>query len=545
MSLGGGILEYMFDDVDDADLVAMVEEATRAQASAAARRSAVIGELVARRIGDDMNDPRAWWACDMWDSLAAEIAAAMNISHRKASGQMCIAEKLRDRLPKLAALYEQGRISERVISTITWRTRLISDDQVWAEVDDVLARRAQKWGPLPDEKMVAAVDAVIGRFDRGAVITARRRSESRDFRIGSYDDEDGVTTVWGRISAAEAAVFDKRLEAMIATVCEHDPRTVKQRRSAAAGAILNGNDFLPCACGRPDCPADEVHRVPASSVVVHVLADHTALQAAQQQAAQQQTTNLAEQTVAVAENVSATMDSVENTPPAVAADATEETPPAEDPPAAAEPKKAACRDNGTVILSGREVLPTAMLAELLANGATLQPLNRPDGQPEPQYRPSAKLARWIRGRDLTCRFPGCTTPAEFCDIDHVVPYPIGPTHPSNLACLCRKHHHLKTFWTGDWAVTLLRDARAIWTSPTGRTYTTHPGCRSLFPEWDVTTAELPSPPPGTRETDPTLKMPMRKRTRAAERDARIKAERELNNPEHALNDSDPPDPPPF
>jgi len=27
-----------------------------------------------------------------------------------------------------------------------------------------------------------------------------------------------------------------------------------------------------------------------------------------------------------------------------------------------------------------------------------------------------------------------------------VPYPLGPTHPSNLKCLCRKHHLVKTFW---------------------------------------------------------------------------------------------------
>jgi len=29
-----------------------------------------------------------------------------------------------------------------------------------------------------------------------------------------------------------------------------------------------------------------------------------------------------------------------------------------------------------------------------------------------------------------------------------VPYPVGPTHSSNLKCLCRFHHMLKTFWVG-------------------------------------------------------------------------------------------------
>jgi hypothetical protein len=181
------------------------------------------------------------------------------------------------------------------------------------------------------------------------------------------------------------------------------------------------------------------------------------------------------------------------------------------------------------------VLPTPLLAELLRNGAKLRPLCTPvDAPPESGYRPSAGLARFVRGRDLTCRFPGCTAPAEKCDIDHVIPYPLGSTHASNLACLCRKHHLLKTFWTGDWELTLLPDGAAVWTSPTGHTYTTYPGSRSYFPEWDTDTGELPPPPtPGTFSTDRGLMMPQRQRTRAQDHEARIKAER-------AQNDSDPP-----
>jgi hypothetical protein len=366
-----------------------------------------------------------------------------------------------------------------VVSTITWRTRLVTDDAVWAMLDAALAERAEKWGRLPEKTFIASVDALVLQFDKAALIESCEVARTRDFQVGFYDDEAGLTAVWGALQAADAAVLDKKVASMAATVCDNDPRSVKERRADALGALANGNNHLVCACGSPVCPANAEQPAPKSSVVIHVVADQAA--------------------VDTAHAVNATA-------------------------------------SGTAILSGAEVMPTPLLAELLRNGAKLRPLCPPSEEPETGYRPSANLARHIRNRDLTCRFPGCPMPAEFCDIDHVIPYPLGATHPSNLACLCRKHHHLKTFWTGDWKLKLQPDGAAIWTSPTGRNYITHPGCRSYFPEWDTNTGELPPTPESEAlRTHRESKMPRRKRTRAADRQARIKAEREHNNS----------DPPPF
>jgi hypothetical protein len=63
---------------------------------------------------------------------------------------------------------------------------------------------------------------------------------------------------------------------------------------------------------------------------------------------------------------------------------------------------------------------------------------------------------WMRDlvilRDGHCVFPGCTTDARACNLDHIDPYvpideggPPAQTTPANLACLCRRHHRLKTF----------------------------------------------------------------------------------------------------
>ena len=82
-------IEHMFDNelrsVDDSAVVAAIEQWASAEASAAARRLAAVAELARRRCGDD---DRADWACDSWDAAAAEVSAALSISHGRASGQI-------------------------------------------------------------------------------------------------------------------------------------------------------------------------------------------------------------------------------------------------------------------------------------------------------------------------------------------------------------------------------------------------------------------------------------------------------------------------
>lgn len=88
------------------------------------------------------------------------------------------------------------------------------------------------------------------------------------------------------------------------------------------------------------------------------------------------------------------------------------------------------------------------------------------------YRPPAGVARFVRLRDGTCRFPNCSRRAERCDIDHVLPWPAGPTQALNLICLCRRHHRLKHATA--WRPELLDDGRVIWTDPYGQQWVTHP-----------------------------------------------------------------------
>jgi len=136
-----------------------------------ARRLSAIAELKRRRVGS--GDERALWACDPWDSAAAEIAAAMNISSLKASGQMRIATALRDHLPLVAEWFRRGDLSARVVGAVTWRTQFITDDAAWVVIDRAIAERAHRRGPLSEQRLVSAVDALVLEFDPCAVVAAK------------------------------------------------------------------------------------------------------------------------------------------------------------------------------------------------------------------------------------------------------------------------------------------------------------------------------------------------------------------------------------
>jgi hypothetical protein len=485
---------------DDAGVVTAITECARVEATAAARRLSAIAELVARRAWGPTDC--AHWSCDNWDAIAAEVAAAQGISHAMASGQMYLGTALREGLPKLAAVFAQGAISARLASAIVWHTDLIKDPDTLRLVDATLAQDATGFGALSVSKTAQAIDALIDRHDPAAVRRARAGGRGRDVVISPADDHSGTANLWGSLFAHDAAVLERRLSQMAHQVCPADPRTVAQRRADALGTLAAGADRLACGCASTDCPTSGDPDPRATAVVIHVVAEAATLDAAPDP------------------HTSGAPPSRPITPEmtlaeALAPDPEPDIPPAPRPPAA--------------YLSAGWTLPAPMVAELIRNGAKVRKVRHPgDGPPEPGYRPSAELERFIRCRDMTCRFPGCDHPAQFADIDHTIPYPWGPTCASNLKCLCRKHHLLKTFWPA-WRDEQRPDGTITWTSPSGHKYLTRPGSRLLFPALCLPTGELPTtptshPPPGDRGT----MMPTRRRTREQDRTHRIDAERALN-----------------
>ncbi|HVM29085.1 MAG TPA: HNH endonuclease signature motif containing protein, partial [Mycobacteriales bacterium] len=88
---------------------------------------------------------------------------------------------------------------------------------------------------------------------------------------------------------------------------------------------------------------------------------------------------------------------------------------------------------------------------------------------EPQYRPSAALTRLIHWRDRRCLGPGCSVPANRCDLEHRTPWPHGPTSADNLNPISRHCHHAKQ---AGWTYTRQPDGSTTWHPPRSRrTYT--------------------------------------------------------------------------
>jgi len=469
---------------ESAALLDRVRAAGCAEARAAAERLVAAGELLVLRCRQ--SGERAEWTADAWEAVAAQLGAACGCSVAMGHSYLRYAMAMRDRLPRVGEVFRAGRIDYRSFQTIVFRTDLITDAEVLARVDAQVAALISRRPALTRGGLAAAVDRVVAAVDADAVRRAQQAATDR--YVDVLSNESGMAYLTGSVFGTDGQALDRRLDELAATVCDADPRTAKQRRADALGALAAGGVRLVCGCGRPDCAAGATG--PKSNVVIHVIAEQASVEG---------------------------------------------------------------RGSTPAVSPGLDgLIPADVIAEL-ARSARLVPLMTPAGG-ETRYTPSAKLADFVRCRDLTCRAPGCDRAATDCDLDHTIPYADGgATHASNLKALCRLHHLMKTFW--GWRDRQLPDGTVIWTLPDGHTYVTTPGSALLFPSLCAPSGDLPTPHQvrSGRCTDRTVMMPPRRHTRAENRARYIAGERRGNRQDRMARQTEragpaPPDaeePPPF
>ncbi len=435
----------------------------RAEARAAADRLDAIGELFElRRV---QRGEQAEWAVDTWAAVGAEVAAAFRISLAMAGSYLRYALAMRERLPRVAAVFRAGDINYRLFQTLVFRTDLITDSDVLAAVDGQLAANVVRWPSMTQGRLAAQVDKIVARADADAV---RRRKECQADREVSIGDlvGCGISEIHGSLFTPDAHALDQRLEALAATVCAHDPRSHQQRRADALGAMAAGADRLGCRCGRSDCTAGK--RPPAGPVVIHVLAEQATLDGTGTAPASE----LGADGLIPPELVAELAASAKQVPLVHPADA---------PP-----------ENGYV--------PSKALADFVR-------------------------CRDLTCRAPGCDRPAVDCDLDHT-IPYAQG---GPTHASNLKCYCRTHHLLKTFWgwdekqLPDGTLIVTSPGGVTYVTTPGSALLFPSLCRSVggfaAPEAD--------PPPDYRG-ERTAMMPQRRRTRAQDRATRIATERRHN-----------------
>lgn len=464
----------MFEDATPDALIGEIEASQRQESVLMARRCAAIASLLWWRIEETGEaDPDQYSMITGFARTTAEVSAAMNMSPMGATHLVGQAEALDTRLPKVAALLAAGEADWRTVALIITRTELVSDGVI-AQLDASLAERIAHWQCWSRQRIINAVDAAVRGIDPDAAKERRVRADD-ERHISVTPLPDGTAQVRGKLTARAGAVFDKRLAEMATSVCAKDSRTITQRRSDAVEALAERRE-LTCDCGQPDCPARTTDdEAPPSRVttVINVIATEATVTGQSEQPGYLQGYGVID-----AEQVRE-----------LAADA----------------------------VRRRVDCPTVGAADAL------------------RYQPSAALERWIRCRDLTCRFPGCDRKAWFCDLDHTDPFnhrdPAagGLTVPWDLACYCREHHRLKTFHDGPngWQDEQLADGTIVWTSPTGRKYRTTPDGYELFPQMRPPPCQEPAPHKRNRSRQ--------KAQRRAHARARLREQRPINAETRRVN----------
>ncbi len=296
-----------------------------------------------------------------------------------------------------------------------------------------------------------------------------------------------MVALFGSLPAAKGRKLDTRLRELANTVCPSDGRTFDQREADALDALVDGLDYLPCACGREDCPQQprednqptepgydgKGHGTPGGRVarkpLVHVIMLDSTLHGDDEQPAYLDGYGLID--ADTARNLANDGDITHvRVPDDVHHHRTQHT--TED-----------------------AQLPDSAFA----------------------YRPSAVLDTWIRTLGGMCQWLHCDTPAWNTDLDHDTPFNHrnpragGKTTAASMKPYCRTHHRITH--SQAWSQRLNPDGSIDLISPTGHHYHSR---RSGY-------LDLLGINPD-RITDPD-KPQRRRRTRAENQAARTRAER--------------------
>ncbi|MEO9222630.1 MAG: DUF222 domain-containing protein, partial [Mycobacteriaceae bacterium] len=217
------------------------------------RKLAVIAELADHRVEQAVLEEIDCGA----EVAEAEVGAALTVGRGEAGRLIDLGTALCHRLPRVRAAMAAGELDAYRAGLIERATRTVAAEFL-VEVErlalaKILAPAGGDGIGLTGQRARNAIAAIIGRLDPAGVRERRRRAATERY-VGISGAEDAMVSLFGSLPGADGRKLDTRLRELAATVCPADGRTVEQRKADALGALVDGLDHLPCACGRADCP---------------------------------------------------------------------------------------------------------------------------------------------------------------------------------------------------------------------------------------------------------------------------------------------------
>jgi hypothetical protein len=473
------------------ELAAITELDTRRTATAGPTapdgRSAGPGGRAAGRGGEHV--------CD-------EVAALLRLTGRAAGDLVDLARQLA-RLPQTAALLAAGIIDRDRADVVAGELALLSDDDAAAVENKITPRAAEM---TTGQLRARAHHAVLARDP--AAGTRRRKKAEKDARVEVWAEPAGTAALAGRdLSPAGVITADKTLDADARWLRRHGtPGSHDQLRAAAYLARLTSQpltSLIPAPA--PVSPGTQGSGAPANTGAgghVHATAngETTSTPASTGGPAgaggQPSGTTGGPGSAGGPAGGGGLGGSVHLTMPATTWLGLTDTP--GDIPGLGPVDAGTSRDLATTLAAHPAtrwcITLTDPAGRAIAHGCARAGPGPPGRQDQRSwlaqvkitpiaagtcghrhesagYQPSDTLRHLVKVRSPRCGFPGCRRPARRCDCDHSIPHHQGGrTCECNLYPLCRHHHQCKQ--APGWHLAQPEPGVLVWTTPSGRSYTT-------------------------------------------------------------------------
>jgi len=374
-----------------------------------------------------------------------EVAVARRCSKYAAGRDIDVARSLATTFTRFAAALLAGEISEVHCRTLVERTRHVTDPEVLTSIETRVLAKARR---LPVGKFGDEVTRAITALDADAVARHRRAKDSRCVYSRPLPDGLGflgVVDEWATIKAMQATI-------------DADAAVLRQERGGAA-AVREDDDARMGACRADAAAARVLGTVSEDGTVsweprdsVHVTLDL-----------------VIDLTTLRGEDDRLALLEGQPVPAQIA------------------------REWAQDVRTWRRVVTDPVDGHLLDYGTR-------------QYLPDT-LRRFVIARDGGCIAPDCTTRSpRRLQLDHVVPFPDGPSSTANTDTKCVVCHQLKT--AGHLTVTDTHaDGSRTWTTAAGQTVRIPPRPFLHDPAVDPppprpSQQTAPEPPPAPRPTTP-------------------------------------------